>query len=203
MTFVVRAVGEPLHLVPRHRAAVAEVDQNLPTFSFKTLDDYVSEALWLPKLNMTFVSIFSGVAGILAMIGIYGITAYSVRQRTHEIGIRMALGASAGKVLWLVIRRGLVLIMSGTLFGLAAALALTRVMRTVLWGIVAATDALTFGTVILGLASVSLWACYLPARRALRIEPTVACGTNSGGPCDQREAHIVLFRRVATRKRFS
>ena len=86
----------------------------------------------------------------------------------------MALGATAGKVLWLVTRRGLVLIMSGTLFGLAAALALTRVMRTVLWGVVAVTDTLTFGAVILGLATVSLCACYLPARRALRIEPTVA-----------------------------
>jgi ABC-type lipoprotein release transport system permease subunit len=86
----------------------------------------------------------------------------------------MALGASAGKVLWLIIRRGLVLILLGTLFGLGAALALTRLMQSVLWSVVAATDAMTFTAVILALAAASLWACYLPARRALTIEPTVA-----------------------------
>src|SRR5262249_18581033 len=97
MTFVVRAAGRPLRLAPRLRAA-AEVDPTLPAFGFKALDEYVSEAMWLPRLNMTFVSILSGAAGVLAMIGVFGITADSIRRRTRESGIRMALGASAGKI---------------------------------------------------------------------------------------------------------
>ncbi len=173
MTFIVRASGDPQALVPRFRAAVAGVDRNLAMFNIKTLAKYASEELWLTKLYMTLLSTFSGMAAVLALIGIYGITAYSVQQRTHEIGIRMALGASPGRILRLVIRRGFLLIVLGTVLGLTAALALTRLMQSLLWG-VTATDPLTFCAVIVVLATFSLLACYMPARRALTMEPTVA-----------------------------
>jgi putative ABC transport system permease protein len=172
MTFIVRASGDARALVPRFRAAVAEVDPNLPIFNSKTLDEYASDELWLTKLYMTLLSTFSGIAAVLALIGIYGITAYAVRQRTREIGIRMALGASPARVLRLMIGRGLLLIGLGIVFGLAAALALTKLMQSLLWGITA-TDPLTFGAVVMMLATVSLLACYVPARRALTMEPTV------------------------------
>jgi len=109
----------------------------------------------------------------LAIVGVYGIMAYSVRQRTHEIGIRMALGAGAGDVLRLVVRRGLILIALGTAIGLAASLAMTGLLKSFLWG-VTATDPVTFSLVVLSLVVVALLACYLPVRRALKIDPMTA-----------------------------
>jgi len=173
MTFVVRSAGDPLRLVPALRAAVAEVDRNLPIFNIKTLDEYVAEQLWQPQQTMTLLAMFGTIAVVLAMIGVYGIMAYAIRQRTHEIGIRMALGASRGDVLRLVIVQGLLLVALGVAIGIAGSLALTRLLGTLLWG-VTPTDPFTYVVVIMTLVTVALLACYLPARRASFIEPMIA-----------------------------
>src|SRR5579872_4811208 len=173
MTFVVRSAGEPLRRTPALRAAVAEVDRNVPIFNLKTVDEYVAEQLWQPRQTTILLGIFSGIAVVLAMAGVYGIIAYAVRQRTPEIGIRMALGASSRDVLRLVMAQGLLLVAAGVGVGVAAALALTRFLQSLLWG-VTGTDSLTYAVVILALVTVATLACYLPARRALQIEPTSA-----------------------------
>jgi putative ABC transport system permease protein len=173
MTFVVRSAGDALRLVPTLRTAVAEVDRNLPIFNIKTLDEYVAEQIWQPQQTLTLLAIFGAIAVVLAMTGVYGIMAYAIQQRTHEIGIRMALGASRRDVLRLVIARGLQLVALGVTIGLAGSLALTRLLGTLLWG-VTPTDPLTYVVVIMALVTVAMLACYVPARRALEIEPTVA-----------------------------
>jgi predicted permease len=173
MTFVVRSGGDPMRLVPGFRAAVSGVDRSLPISNVKTVEQYVSEQLQEPREYMALLSIFSAIAVALAIVGVYGIMAYSVRQRTHEIGIRMALGAGSGDVMRLVIRRGLILIALGTGFGLVAALVMTGLLKSFLWG-VTATDPVTFTLVVLALVVVALLACYLPARRALKIDPMIA-----------------------------
>ena len=122
MTFVVRSTGNPLRLVLALRAAVAEVDRNLPIFNVKTLDEYVTEQLWQPQQTMTLLAIFGAIAVVLAMIGVYGIIAYAIRQRTHEIGIRTALGASRRDVLRLVMVQGLLLVALGVAIGIAGSL---------------------------------------------------------------------------------
>jgi putative ABC transport system permease protein len=171
MTFVVRFAGDPL--VPALRAAVADVDRNLPIFNLKTLDEYVAEQLWQPRHTMTLLAIFAAIAVVVAMTGVYGIMAYAVARRTHEIGIRIALGASRADVLRLVIARGLLLVALGVAIGMAGSFALTRLLKALLWG-VSPTDPLTFAVVIVTLLTVAMLACYLPARRALDIEPTIA-----------------------------
>jgi putative ABC transport system permease protein len=133
----------------------------------------VSLQLSEPREYTALLSVFGGLAALLAVVGVYGIMAFTVRQRTHEIGIRMALGAGPRDVLRLVLLRGLLLIASGTVLGLVASLALTGLLKTFLWG-VSATDPLTFALVIASLVTVALLACYLPARRALDVDPTIA-----------------------------
>ena len=133
MTFLVRSAGDPVHIVPALRGAVAEVDHNLPIFNVKTLDEYVEEQIWQPQQTMTLLAMFGALAVVLALTGVYGIMAYAIQQRTHEIGIRMALGASRRDVLRLVAARGLVLVTLGVAIGLAGSLALTRLLGTLLW----------------------------------------------------------------------
>jgi putative ABC transport system permease protein len=160
-------------MVPALRATVAEVDRNLPIFNIRTLDEYVAEQLWQPRQTMTLLAMFGAIAVVLAMIGVYGLMAYAIRQRTHEIGIRMALGASRRDVLRLVIAQGLLLVALGVAIGIAGSFALTRLLGTLLWG-VTPTDPLTYVVVIMTLVTVAMLACYLPARRALFIEPMIA-----------------------------
>ena len=173
MTYVIRSARDPMQLVPSLRAAIAGVDRTAPVFNIKTVEEYQAMQLQPQKQYMTLLGIFSGIAVILAMVGVYGLMAYAVRQRTQEIGIRMALGAGQGNVLWFILRRGLLLVVLGTAFGLAAALALTRFLQVFLWG-VTPTDPLTFLLVIAALAAAALLACYLPARRASQIDPMIA-----------------------------
>ena len=166
MTFVVRSQGEPHQLVAALRAAVADVDRNLPIFNIKTVDEYVADQLWQPRQTMILLSIFSGMAVVLAMAGVYGIIAYAARQRTCEIGIRMALGASRRDVLRPVIAQGLLLVGLGVTIGVAGAFAVTRFFETLVWG-VSPTDP-HYAVVVMALVAVAAPACYLPARSALR-----------------------------------
>ena len=137
------------------------------------MEDVVSDSLAQRRFAMQVVGLFGVLALLLASIGIYGVMAYSVSQRTREIGIRVALGASRGNILRWVMRQGLALIAIGVATGLIAAFALTRLLRTLLFG-VAPTDSVTYGALAIVLAVVALLACYIPARRATKVDPLVA-----------------------------
>jgi len=174
LSFAIRSSGgEPLALAQSARAAVLAVDRNQPVYDVKPLGQIVGESIALRRLAMLLLSIFAIVALLLAAAGVYGVIAYSVAQRRHEIGIRMALGATAGGVQRLVVRQGLTLATIGIGIGLSAAFALTRIMGNLLYE-VSATDPVTFGVIVLLLAAVALAACYLPARRATKVDPMIA-----------------------------
>ncbi len=173
MTFAVRTEGDPLRLMPALRAAASQADGNPALFNVRTLDEYVAEQLWQPRQTMTLLGVFGGIAVMLALTGVYGIMAYTVRQRTREIGIRMALGAKPLDVLRLVMARGLLLVAVGVTAGAAGSLVFARLLESLLWG-VKPTDPPTYAAAILALACSALLACYLPARRAVRVEPTIA-----------------------------
>jgi putative ABC transport system permease protein len=145
----------------------------LPLFGERTMQDIVSDSLAQGRLAMQVVGLFGVLALLLASIGIYGVMAYSVNQRTREIGIRVALGASRGTIMRWVLRQGLVLIAIGVSTGLLAAFALMRLLRSMLFE-VATTDVVTYAALALVLAIVALAACYIPARRATKIDPLVA-----------------------------
>ena len=155
------------------RGQVREMDPDLPVNNLMLMEEVVSESIWQNRLYAILFSVFAGVAVLLAAIGIYGVMSYSVTQRTQEIGIRMALGAQAKDVLQLVVRGGLALSLIGVAIGLAGAFALSRLLRTLLFG-VTPTDAATFVAVSLMLLFVALLACYIPARRATRVDPLEA-----------------------------
>ena len=138
-----------------------------------SMDQYLAEQVREPRFYMLLLGIFAGVALALAAVGIYGVMAYSVAQRTHEIGIRMALGATAAHVLRLVLRRGMLLVLAGAAVGIAGAYALSRVLASQLYGVTAG-DPATFAGVSAVLLAVALLACYVPARRATQVDPTVS-----------------------------
>jgi ABC-type antimicrobial peptide transport system permease subunit len=146
---------------------------DLAVFDVTTLEWREAFASFPQRVAGTFVGAFGLLALVLAAVGIYGVTAYSTRQRTHEIGIRMALGASKQDVLRLVLGHGLRLTLLGVVLGLAVSFALTRYLGSLLLG-VTSTDALTFSTVAILLCAVALFACFIPARRAMRVDPLVA-----------------------------
>jgi predicted permease len=173
MNFEVRTEGDPAGFLGAIRQAVREVDGNLPLFDVKTQAEQVSQSLAQEQLFASLLSFFGLLALALASLGLYGILAASVTQRTQEIGIRIALGAQAGNVLKLVIRQGMKLVLLGAGLGVAGALALTRLLKALLFG-VSATDTLTFISVVALLAGVALLACWIPARRATKIDPMVA-----------------------------
>jgi predicted permease len=173
MDMVVRATLPLPSLVPSVRTALASVDTNLPTGDFQPLEQIVERAVSPRRFITLLLGGFSGLALILASLGIYGVISYSVNQRTNEIGIRMALGAPAISVLKLIIGQGIRLAVIGLAIGLAASLAITRVMSALLFG-VKATDPLTFAGIALLLGGVALVACYVPARRATKVDPLTA-----------------------------
>jgi predicted permease len=172
-TLVVRTQGAPLASLAAVRAEVAALDKNLPIYDVKTMRQHLGLALLPARLAGGVLGVFGLVALALAAAGIYGVMAYSVSQRTREIGIRIALGANARDVLRLVARQGMTLVTVGMAIGLAAALALTQLLKSLLFG-VSATDPLTFTVIALMLTFVALLACWIPARRATKVDPMVA-----------------------------
>jgi predicted permease len=173
VTFEVRTVGDPVAFAPAIRQAVREVDSNLPVVGVRTQVEQANESLRIERLFARLLSFFGLLALVLAAIGLYGVMAYAVAQRTKEIGIRMALGAQRRDVLRLVLSQGMILTLIGVALGAAGAIGLTRLMKSLLFG-VSATDPATFIAIALLLAAVALLASYVPARRATKVDPLVA-----------------------------
>jgi putative ABC transport system permease protein len=173
MTVVVRALSAPMALASGLRAEVRALDKDLPVSKVRTMETVRGDSIAQPRFRALLIVLFGAVALALATIGIYGVMAYSVARRTHEIGVRMALGAQHGDVMKLVVRHGMFLTALGLAIGLAGAFALTQLLSAMLYG-VSATDPLTFTAVSLALAGVAFCACYLPARRAARVDPMEA-----------------------------
>jgi putative ABC transport system permease protein len=173
MVLVVRTKGDPLSQVAAVRNEVWAVDKDQPVYNIRTMEQLMSKSVAQRRFNMLLLGIFAAVAMALAAIGLYGVMAYAVTQRTHEIGIRMALGAQARDVLKMVVGQGMILTLAGVGIGLVAAFALTRVISSLLFG-VSATDPVTFGSIALLLTVVAFLACYIPARKAAKVDPMVA-----------------------------
>jgi putative ABC transport system permease protein len=172
-TLVIRTNVEPGSLSDSLRRAVRDVSQDAPVYSVKTMMQVLAESTAQRRFNTILMTSFAAVALLMAAIGLYGVISYSVAQRAHEIGIRMALGAQVGDVMRMVLWQGFKLALTGVITGLIVSLALTRVMANLLYG-VSATDPLTFTYVSLLLTGIALLACYIPARRAARVDPMVA-----------------------------
>jgi predicted permease len=173
ITLVLRTGSDPLSLVGAARRAVQSVDPDLPVFDIATMEQLVYRSASGPRFNTALLSIFAALALILATVGIYGVLSYMVLQRTHEIGVRMALGAQTGDVLRQVVRQGMLLAAAGIAIGIVGAWVVTRLLSSLLFG-VRPTDPVTFALVPLALAAVALVACFLPARRATKVDPVVA-----------------------------
>ena len=173
MNLVVRSLGAPETLVRAMKSAIWEVDKDQPVYNVRTIEEILASSQSAPRLTLTLLLAFALVAVLLASLGIYGVMSYTVSRRSHEMGIRMALGAQPSGVLKLVVGQAMVLVLIGLAAGLAAALLLTRALSTLLYG-VSATDPLTFVAVSLALAGVALAASYLPARRATKVQPIAA-----------------------------
>jgi putative ABC transport system permease protein len=178
MNVAVRASVPPLSLAKAIEQEVQTLDKNLPVNNVRLLESYVADALAPARFSLTLMSVFSGVALLLAAIGVYGVIAYSVSQRTQEIGVRLALGAQTADVLRLILKQGLRLTAVGVAIGLAAAGGLTRMLKSQLYD-VSATDPLIFAGVAALLTTIALLACCVPARRATRVNPLVALKTAS------------------------
>jgi putative ABC transport system permease protein len=172
-TLVVRAASDPSRLVNVIRQEIHAIDSDAPVYQVSTMDELLAGAAASTRFQMVLLGIFATVGLLLAAVGIYGLISYSVTQRTREIGVRMALGAARRDVLRMVVGQGVILSLSGVGVGLAAALGLTRLMSSLLYG-VAPTDPATFGLVPFGLLVVTVFASYIPARRATKVDPMEA-----------------------------
>jgi predicted permease len=170
---VARTNVAPLSVAPAIVGTIHSLDQNIPIFELKTMDQRLSESLARRRFATLSLSLFAGIALLLAAVGIYGVMSYSVAQRTSELGIRLALGALPRDVLQLVLKRGFSLALTGVVFGLFFSLMITRLLSSLLFG-VGATDVVTFSALSLLLVLVALLACYIPARRATKVDPLVA-----------------------------
>src|ERR1700675_427360 len=173
MTLAVRTSLDPASVTNAIREQVSALDKDLPLYNITTMDQLVSTSVAQPRLNLSLLVAFAALALVLSAVGVYGVMAYAVTQRTHEIGIRMALGAQGGDVLKQILVEGGRLAGIGLAVGLAAALVLTRLMTSLLFE-VKPGDPLTFAAVAAVLILVALAACYIPARRATQVDPIVA-----------------------------
>jgi putative ABC transport system permease protein len=172
-SFAMRATGDPLALSEAVRSEMRQLDPAVPVQGLRSMEQLVSRSVAPQRFNMSLLGLFAALGLVLAAVGIYGVIAYSVSQRTHEIGLRMALGAREGDVMKMVMRRGMALAGAGVAIGLIASYALTRLMKTLLFG-VSATDPLTFAVMALSLGLIALLACWIPARRAAKVDPMIA-----------------------------
>jgi ABC-type antimicrobial peptide transport system permease subunit len=155
------------------RQAVQSIDPDLPVFGVQTMNQFLAQARWPYRVFGSMFAIFAGIALVLSAVGIYAVTAYSVTQRTQEIGVRMALGARRGQVSWLILRRGLIQLAIGLVIGLAGALPLSGVLQSLVVQI-PTKDPVTFVTIAAILVAVTIAACLIPARRATKLDPLVA-----------------------------
>jgi putative ABC transport system permease protein len=172
-SLAIRASVDPLGLVPAIRNEVASLDPDVPIADVRLMDSYVAEAMAQTRFTLTLIALFAGLALVLASIGLYGVISYSVRQRTPEIGVRMAFGAAEGNIVRLVLGQGMILALAGVAVGLLAAFLLTRTVSSLLFG-VTPRDPVTFVGIPLFLILVAAIASYFPARRALRVDPVDA-----------------------------
>jgi putative ABC transport system permease protein len=173
MRFVVRTTNLPYDLGSAIRSELYKLDSTLPVTHFRSMSEIASISTSHLRFNMLLLGIFAGIGLALAAVGIYGVMSYVVAQGTHEIGIRMALGAQAGDVMRLIVRQGMVLALAGVMIGLAASLALTRFLKGMLFG-VSENDPVTFAIIAVTLIGIALVACLVPARRATKVDPIVA-----------------------------
>jgi predicted permease len=173
INLLVRTEVEPLGLATAVRAQVSALNKDQAVFNVRTMEQIVAQSVATRRFSMLLLTLFAVVALGLASLGIYGLMSYAVAQRTREIGVRMALGAQSGDVLKLVVRQGMKLAFIGVALGLVASLALTRTMKNLLFN-VSATDPATFAAIALLLIAVALLACFVPARRATKVDPLVA-----------------------------
>jgi putative ABC transport system permease protein len=173
MSFAVRTQADPAAMTQAVKEQIWKVDSQLPITKAQTMNEVAAASFDARRFNMLLLTLFAGLALVLAAVGVYGVMSYAVTQRTHEIGIRMALGAQVGNVMRLVMKSGLVIAIAGVAIGLAGAFALTRLMSSLLFA-VEPTDKATFAGVSLCLLLIALAACYIPARRATKVDPLVA-----------------------------
>jgi putative ABC transport system permease protein len=173
LALLVRTAADPTSVVSAVRAAVQRIDPDIPLYAVETMDALMAESVASQRAAMYLFAIFALTALLLAAIGLYGVMAYAVSQRTQAIGIRLALGATPGDILRLVIGEGLIVTLIGIAVGVAGAVALTRYLQTLLFG-VTPRDPVTFIAIAALLLVTALAACYLPARRAMRLDPAVA-----------------------------
>ncbi len=173
MTLIVRTSIEPQNLAAAVRETVRAVDRSLPVSNVELMEQVIADALWQQRFNLQVLGLFATLALGLAAVGLYGVMSYAVAQRTHEVGLRMALGARRRDVLKLVIGQGMKLALLGVMLGLLASMALTRLMTRMLFE-VSATDFKTFAVIALVLVFIALVACWIPARRATKVDPMVA-----------------------------
>ena len=173
ISLFLRSSSNPESLIAGARDVIQSIDKELPISNIKTGEQLLYEAVGQPRFHTTLIGMFAGLALLLAAVGIYGVISYSVAQRTHEIGVRLAVGARPRDVLVMVIKQGMMLTLAGTAIGVVAAYGLTRLLESLLFQ-VSATDPLTFGGVAFLLVSVAFLACWIPARRATKVDPMIA-----------------------------
>jgi len=173
MYLVVKSALGPSALTSAIRSAVREIDKDQAIFGISTMDQLIVNSVSTRRITLILLGLFSALALVLAAIGIYGVISYSVAQRTHEIGIRMALGAQKADVMRMVLAQGAKIAGAGVIIGLAASLGLSRLLANLLFS-VSAADPLTFAAVAIALTLVAMLACYVPARRTLRVDPVIA-----------------------------
>jgi putative ABC transport system permease protein len=172
VNLVVRTSGDPLALAPQLRKIVSQIDASQPVYDVQTLEQSLAASIAPRRFNMLLLAIFAGIAVVLAAVGIYGIMSYAVTQRTREIGVRIALGARPSEVAGMMVKHGMLIAAAGVFSGISCALWLTRVMASLLYG-VKPWDFATFTAVCLALALAALVACWIPARRAARVDPAI------------------------------